>query len=319
MKTVEALQAASIGVQEIVLQRYGYEITGNRHVDCPFCNQKKFRVNYTDKLGGQYAGICVCGSYPLIKLAEHRSGKTGKDFLDEIDELIGNKQDSKPASTGPTPEQKAWERLRSGVQIQGTQAHTYLRGRGINILPRHNCVYIDQMPFHDSEGNFKCYYGAIYTLLTNEAGRAVKEHITYLDKGHKAREEQNRKIRTLCEGGTNIAGRIYDGRDVMAVGEGLESCLAYSLLRKVPALPAMNTANLKNYRAPDYAKTLYIAADHDHNCAGLAAATHCAHANILQRRNLEAVFIEMPETMGHDFNDAIINGDQIVRIPVCRK
>lgn len=320
MKTVDAIQSAPLGVQELVLQHYGYEVTGTRHVECPFCGQKKFRINYAEKLGGQYAGICVCGSYPLIKLAEHRSQKTGKDFLDEVDFLIGNTQSETPKAADKTPEARAWDKLRSGTPIKGTPAHEYLRSRGINILPRHACVYIEREPFYSSEGDIIAYYGAIYSILTNEAGRAVKEHITYLDGPQKARPgNDSRKMRTLSNLGANIAARIYDGKEVLAVGEGLESCLSYSQLMMIPALPTMNTANLKNYRAPDYVKTLHIVTDHDHNAAGLAAASACAHANILQRPNLDVVYIDMPKTMGFDFNDALINGDQTVRLTVCRK
>ena len=319
MKTSEALAAAPIGVQEIVLANYGYEITGNRHIECPFCSQKKFRINYAQKLGGQYAGICVCGSYPLIKLAEHRSRKQGKAFLDEIDELIGNKQDAQQLASDRTPEQKAWDRLRSGVPIKGTQAHTYLKARGNNILPRHNCVYIDKMPFYDTEGTLKAHYGAIYTLLTNELGRAVNEHITYLDRGHKAPVENYRKIRTVSKAGGAVAGRIYDGQEIMAVGEGLESCLSFSQVFKVPCLPAMNTANLKQYRAPEYVKRLLIAADHDYNGAGMAAAMECAHRNILQRPNLELVQVIYPDEMGADFNDALADPDMLREVLVCKK
>lgn len=319
MKTNEALPLAPMGVQEMVLAHYGYEITGNRHFECPFCNQKKFRINYAEKLGGQYAGICVCGSYPLIKLAEHRSKHQGKEFLDEVDRLIGNDQEQIVPTNEKTPEQRAIDLFKSGVSLKGTQAQTYLKARGINDTPGRGCVYIDKMPFYDDTGKIKCFYGAIYCLMTNDLGRPVKEHITYLKDGHKAPEESYRKIRTLSKMGGSVACRTFNGQEVMAVGEGLESCLAFTQARRIPCIPTMNTANLKNFRCADFVRTLYICADNDYNGAGLAAAFACAHGNILQRPNLERVIIQYPDTLGTDFNDALINSDKIREQIVCKK
>ena len=318
MKTSEAIKAASLGVQELVLLKYGYEITGNRHIECPFCNSKKsFRVNL---FNGSYAGICKCGSYPLLELAKHRSGKDGKAFLDEIDELIGNRPNLAPRTEQTTPESIALAQLHDGQPLKGTIAQEYLAKRGINYLPVNDCRFLPNQPYRDSTGQVVGHYDAILMVLTNALGKVVQKHITYLDGPQKAAVESPRKIQTVSNLGVSIAAKIYQTGDVMAVGEGLESCLSYAQIRRVRTLPTLNTNNLKKYRCPDYVKTLYIAADNDHNGAGQAAAYECAHRNILQRPNLEQVIIHMPAVAGYDFNDALLNGVQTMEFPpICRK
>ena len=81
----------------------------------------------------------------------------------------------------------------------------------------------------------------------------------------------------------------------------------------------MNTANLKNFMFDDFVRHGYIAADNDHNGAGMAAAFACAHSNILRRPNLEKITILCPSQLGHDFNDALINSGKIEEFLVCKK
>lgn len=312
MKTAEALQAAPLGIQEQLLAFYGYEITGNKHVICPFCNSKKFRVNIW-KETGCYHGICTCGSFPLLKLAEVKSTKQAKEFLDEVDELIGNTS----GDFKPKPNKRLQDHMsifNRGVDIKGTQAHQYLLERGITIRPRQNMRYCESVPYDHQSA-----FGAIATLLTDDLGRPHKIHYTYLREAKKAPVEMPRKLFSLTEMSPSMSGMLWNPSEVEAVGEGIESCMSFTILRSMPCNPCLNTALLKSFRFGHYVKHGFIAMDNDHNGAGLAAAAHCAHYNILQRPALERVTILHPMTMGYDFNDALQVGDEIGEWVICRK
>ena len=324
MNTADALYSSE-AKQESVLARFGIEITNNRHTYCPMCernDKKTWRVNYSQKLG-RYGGICTCGSYDPITIIQRVSGLDIGTLLREIDTIIGNTPDKKPAPTAEkTPAQLAVEKFRSGVPLAGTPAQKYLASRGINNLPTGGAVYLEREPFYDESGNVKCHYGAIFCIATDELGKPVYTHTTYLDGDYKAREGgRERKQRSLVDPRQEPMAsiKLHQKKDVMAIGEGIESCLAFTEVRGIPCHATLNTTLMKRYRCDSDVTHLIICADNDWNGAGLAAAYHCANANILQRKNLERVTIQWPATRGTDFNDALINSDKIIEDYVCKR
>lgn len=323
MNTADALYSSE-AKQEAVFARFGIEVTNNRHTYCPMCertDKKTWRVNYSHKLG-RYGGICTCGSYDPITIIQKVSGLDIGSLLREIDSIIGNSNKPEPKVLDKTPAQLAIEKFKSGSPLAGTPAQKYLAGRGIHNLPTGGAVYLESEPFYDEEGKVKCHYGAIFCLASDDLGRPTYTHTTYLNGDVKAQEGgRERKQRSLLDPKQEpmAAIKLHQKKEVMAIGEGIESCLSFAEIRGIPCHATLNTTLMKRYRCDSDVVHLIICADNDWNGAGLAAAYHCANANILQRKSLERVTIQWPATRGTDFNDALINSDRIIEDFVCKR
>jgi putative DNA primase/helicase len=80
----------------------------------------------------------------------------------------------------------------------------------------------------------------------------------------------------------------------------------------------MNSNFMKKFRAPAGVKHLVVFADMDrHSATGQAAAFECAHANLLAKNDLLKVSVRWPDN--GDFNDLLMNGDQVRRIGIHQK
>ena len=323
MNTADALYSSE-AKQEAVLSRFGIEITNNRHTYCPMCertDKKTWRVNYSRTLG-RFGCICTCGSYDPITIIQRVSGLDIGTLLREIDGIIGNSPVKPTVTQEKTKSQLAVEKFKSGVPLSGTPAQKYLAGRGIHSLPTGGAVYLEREPFYDDSGKVKCYYGAIFCIASDELGKPTYSHTTYLNGDAKAQEGgQERKQRSLIDARQEPTAsiKLRQKQEVMAIGEGIESCLAFTEVRGIPAHATLNTTLMKRYRCDSDVTHLIICADNDWNGAGLAAAYHCANANILQRKNLQRVTIQWPATRGTDFNDALISSDGIMEDYVCKR
>lgn len=323
MKTMDFL-IANPQLEEFALNHYGYQLTGNRHIDCPICGKKKsFRINYSARLG-RHGGICTCGSYTSIQLIQHQHPKGIGALLRDIDNLVGNLDFTKKPKIEPkSPAAFAIEKFKSGLRISGTPGHEYLKSRGIYSMPTGGAVYLPNEKFYDDDGNVAGEYGAIFCIAADALGRPIYSHTTYL-KGFKKAElgGKERKQKSLIPDiheGQSCSIKLFAKAEVMAVGEGIESCLAFAESRKMPTQSCLNTSILEKYRFDFDVRHGYVVADNDYSGAGLAAAYRCATMNIRQRPNLERVTIQWPETKGTDFNDALINSDRIIEDYVCRK
>lgn len=320
MKTADFL-AQNPALEEEALRHYGYEITGNRHIDCPFCDKKKsFRVSYVKKFG-RHLGICTCGSFTAIKMISQASNLDTGPLLAEIDSLVGNTSD--PMAHKPKPSTRADEaikKFKSGQPIKGTIAEEYLASRGIYTMPRGGAVFLPREHFYETDGPV---YSAIYCLASDAIGRPIYSHTTYLDGPKKAdldgKERKQRGLLDYVHEWQSCSVKLAPKGGVMAVGEGIETCLAFSQIKNIPVHACLNTSLLSKYRADDDITHLYIAADNDHTGAGLAAAWECATANIRQRKNLDRVTICWPRAKGTDFNDALIDSLDILEDYVCKK
>lgn len=324
MKTMDFL-IANPQLEEFALSHYGFQITNNKHIDCPICGKKKsFRVSYSQRLG-RHGGICTCGSFTSIQLIQHQSGKDIGELLREIDELVGN-TDYRPPITkvdADSTADRAIKKFKSGRSLKDTPAHEYLKIRGIYTLPRGGAVFLDSEPFYDENRREVARYPAIFCLAADDLGRPIYSHTTYLDGVNKAslggKERKQRSLQENIHEGQSCAIKLFQKSEVMAIGEGIETCLAFSEIRKVPTHSCLNTSILEKYRFDFDVKHGIICADNDYSGAGLAAAYKCATMNIRQRPNLERVTIEWPKTKGTDFADALLNSDVIIEDYVCKK
>jgi DNA primase len=99
-----------------------------------------------------------------------------------------------------------------------------------------------------------------------------------------------------CRGGVV---RLAMPRDLLMVGEGIETCLAAMLATGHPAWAALSTSGLRTVDLPNDVRDVVVLADGDE--AGEAAARHCA---LRFKRQGRRVRIARPP-QGMDFNDML--------------
>ena len=180
--------------------------------------------------------------------------------------------------------------------IAGTIAETYLRRRGITILPGSGTIR-----FHP-----RCYYRpdeheptetwpAMIAAVTDLRGRITGAHRTWLDPTGYDKAPIDTPRRAMGEL-LGHAVRFGIAHDVMAAGEGIETML--SLHCAVPDLPmaaALSAAHLGAIAFPPGLRRLYVARDNDQ--AGDAAM------EILSTRALAAGIEAVPlSPLQDDFN-----------------
>jgi hypothetical protein len=128
----------------------------------------------------------------------------------------------------------------------------------------------------------------------------VAVHRTYLARNGagKAPVEPQKMMLGPCRGG---AVRLAEARDVLRIGEGIETCLAAMQQTGRPAWAALSTAGLRTLDLPRSVRDVIILADGDD--AGEAAAQDCA---LRLQREGRRVRIDRAPT-GMDFNDVVLS------------
>lgn len=146
---------------------------------------------------------------------------------------------------------------------------------------------------------------AVVCVARNGRGEARGLHLTYVtETGHKAFGQSSRLMMGPMSGAAvRTAPVTPDG--VLAVGEGLETAGAFSILRGVPTWPTFSTSGLRSFEVPLQVRKLIIAADHDENGAGLEAAKDLA-ARACSRCEVE---ISAPGQVG-DWADVLMAGSE---------
>ncbi|GMN13049.1 MULTISPECIES: DUF7146 domain-containing protein [Alphaproteobacteria] len=206
-----------------------------------------------------------------------------------------------PVARAPTGSPEAARRLWAmGQSIAGTLVERYLAARGIGSLQSVRALRFHPSCYYWHEGQPRCgppeTWPALLAKVTDEAGTLTGVHRTWLDPktATKAPLDPNRKAMGNLLG---YAVRIGQAREVMAVGEGLETML--SLRVAIPSLPvtaALSSAHLAAFDPPKHLNRLYIAVDADP--AGREAAA------ILEKRILPMGIETIPlHPVQGDFND----------------
>lgn len=314
--TWEAIEELPDTQQEALLNRFGYEVTGNRHIDCPVCGKvnKKgdgFRINWTQKLGaGQYAGICAgCGPHGIYKLLTS-AGAT----IHELNDLIGFKYGQDCATKKVEKHYKlrrAEDIFSRGIKIRYSEHATrYFSSRGIYSVPGGHCRFVRMLDYFDDSGMLIGQFDAIVSIATDALGKPCYYHVTYIENGEKAKLDPPRKQFSLMP--SNITPKcsikFSPPSDVAGVGEGIESCLSYGQIYKIPVESCLNTSILSNYRPPEYVRQLHIAVDNDKKLGGQAHAWMLAHRVMTRCQWVEKIILRIPKEQGKDFNDVLLEG-----------
>lgn len=137
---------------------------------------------------------------------------------------------------------------------------------------------------------------ALVTQGTDDKPMAVHRTFLARDGSGKASVAPQKMMLGPCRGG---AVRLADHRDVLMVGEGIETALAAMQATGHAAWAALSTSGLRSLVLPDDVADVIVLADGDD--AGEAAARDCAHR---WKREGRRVRIARPPR-GCDFNDLL--------------
>lgn len=286
-----------------------------KHVECPLCGKKNFRI---DNKQGTGSWICTCSSGYGMQLLMEVTGNDFKEMAKEIDKEFGNYDPEIPKGEFveqrefiPSKQDRILTRFSSIGKIEKTPVQEYLNGRGIYTMPT-SSVKFSKSEYDKETGRS---YNTMYSVATDDRMNVIYLHKTFLENGKKA-DGVNKKIysaldnKVVCTSCGNTttqssAVRLFEHSDVLGIAEGIETALSATQLSKIPCWSVMNTAILKTFKAPKGVSTLIIFADNDKHGAGLAAAMVCANKNVLTNNDVKQVFIRWNEDVGVDFNDML--------------
>ncbi|HHA2250165.1 TPA: toprim domain-containing protein [Enterobacter ludwigii] len=297
-----------------ILEHYGLpSVTGKRHYkgECPVCSARgDFRIDDRDGLG---TWICKCGSGDGMKLLTLTQGKPFSMLCAEVDYLIGNnyRHVTIPVnSSAARQRQRVISKFSKLAGLRGTTGADYLRQRGINRLPA------EAVRFNDRQRHAGRIFQALYSLATDDKGELCYLHQTLLDGERKANiGDSAKRLKSLQEDNyleyaRSVAIRMFPVSSTLGIAEGIETALSCYQIYGVNTWAVMNSNFMKKFRVPAGVKHLVVFADMDeHSATGQAAAFECAHANLLAKNDLVSVSVRWPDH--NDFNDMLMNGDQV--------
>ena len=148
--------------------------------------------------------------------------------------------------------------------VHGTLVEAYLCARGLTLAPPAALRFHPLLKHPSGE-----LWPAMVALVTRGcSGEPVAIHRTFLthDGSGKAPIDPQKMMLGPCRGG---AVRLAQARDVLMVGEGIETCLSVMRATGKPAWAALSTSGLRALDLPDTVREVIILADGDE--AGEAA------------------------------------------------
>jgi len=175
-----------------------------------------------------------------------------------------------------------------------TPVETYAASRQLQLPPT------DALRFHSALRHPKGgVWPAMVALVSTVDDKPIAIHRTFLarDGRGKAPIDPAKMMLGPCRG---CAVRLATPRDLLMVGEGIETCFAAMQATGYPAWAALSTSGLRSLELPSDIRNLIILADGDE--AGAAAALH---AGLRWKREGRRVRIARPPS-GFDFNDVLL-------------
>jgi hypothetical protein len=202
---------------------------------------------------------------------------------------------------------RAQEFWKGSVAPQNTLVETYLRSRSIHTRIPTSLRFLPSHDYYDGGrvlSSHPCMVAKITVWPSNEV---IAIHRTYLrDDGlGKADVPAPKKTLAPVSGG---AIRFGDGLEVLAIGEGIETCLSYYQETGVTTWAVLSASNFKSVVLPPVStnKEIIILADNDIAGTGIKAATEAAKRYVKEGRAVHSI---KPMKDGQDFNDLLVGGN----------
>lgn len=236
---------------------------------------------------------------PFVKAAYEIAAWLGMIDNEMPVRLARQQHENQTAKVSKVAKQQDWiaSLWRQSRPAKGTPVEAYLRSRGI-ICPIPSTIRFLPSHRHSNTGLFlPVMLSAVAVWPSRDI---IALHRVYLkaDGSGKAEVSSNKKMFGSVAGG---AVRLASSAEVMAVGEGLETCLATQQASQIPTWAGLSTSGLMNLILPvlPLGREIIIAADNDD--AGLNAAHKAAERWIAEGRKVR---IAAPNN-AKDFNDLL--------------
>ena len=191
---------------------------------------------------------------------------------------------------------KAWD---AAVPAAGTLVEKYLRSRCITLQVPDHCIRFNSGCWHAEE---KIRSPAMVALVCDHTGAAKAVHLTWLrrDGIGKSGVSPNRKTRGPIK---HCMVQLAPAAEELAIGEGLETCLAYMQMTGMPTWSAMNAVNLRAIQLPTIVRRVVLLADcKSPDDPGPSACRNAAQRLLFERRQVRIA----TAPAGMDFNDVLI-------------
>lgn len=309
--TTEPFRSRVVGRWGDVLPQCGIPVKflNGKNQPCPLCGGKD-RARFSN-LEGNGTWICSkCGAGDGISLVMKKNGVDFKGAMAIIEPLIGAARvaKAKPARTDKQRRADLNALWKEGRHIAGdSPAGMFLAARtGITEYP--DCLRsVDSMRcFADGVAIF---HPGMIAKVSGPDGKPANVYRTYLTRdGKKAAVDPPRK---MMPGPVppGSAVRLFDHGEHLGVGEGIETCIAASLIHMVPVWATLGTSGLLSWVPPTGVTRVTVFGDNDKGFAGQAAAFALAHRLLaLPNRPLDVdVKIPgVPDPSGDDWNDVLM-------------
>ena len=254
---------------------------------------------WTDAATGQYGDL-------LDLIAAAGRGTPMRDAIREARRFLGEPTFA-TETTRPHrhpvrgPSEQARRLFAMGRPVRNTLAETYLRQRGITIVPDSASVRFHPRCWHGethpgSDPQARNALPAMIAAVTDLAGAVTGAQRTWLDPSGSAKADLSTPRRAL---GHLLGHGVRFGRatDVLAAGEGIETVLSVqSVLPGLPIVAALSAAHLAALVLQPGLRRLYVVRDND--SAGLKATQR-----LTERARLHGIEVLTLAPRFGDFND----------------
>lgn len=306
-------------------------LTG-RHGACPGCGGRD-RFRFDNEGGSGSWLCSAGGGAPLagdgFNLLEHVHGWSASEALHHVADVLGLRegrelppvQDRRPERAEPDPAEVERTRARFNRLWQATvpldhadaePARRYLAARGLSALVERDDLPADvrlhpALPYwltgDDGRPQRIAELPALLALVRAPDGSPVGLHSTWLradGTGKAALTDAAgnplpaRKLRLIARGaGAGAAVRLYPPGERLAIGEGIETCLAVRVAcPDLPVWSGLTAGGVAAVALPDGVREVLLVADHD--AAGARAALTLARRLRAEGR---AVRVIVPPTV----------------------
>ena len=276
----------------------GRKIGSGWSARCPTHEDRSPSLSLRDTTDGKVLVFCHAGCNQDQVIAYLKA--TGLWPQSSQRPVVNN--ESRQPRRPPEPDRDELKRSRAALSLWqttrpacGTLIETYLRSRGIKLAVSPTLRFHPHLKHPSGE-----YWPAMIALVTrgtdNEPLAIHRTFIAHNGSG-KAMVESQKMMLGPCRGG---AVRLAEPRDLLMIGEGIETCLAAMQETGYPAWAALSTSGMRALDLPKSVHEVIVLADGDE--PGEAAAQNCA---LRWKSEGRRVRIARPPK-GMDFNDMLV-------------
>lgn len=280
----------------------GDEFLRNRRGPCPMCGGKdRFTFDNKEGLGTWYCQNCGGGDgIKLVSLVLHYG------FTEAAREIA--KHISGPAPPKPKEPSQA-QKLRSMRETwQGSKPINLADAAGRYLIKR--CAVESAPPalrYHPRLGYYEkgqdpTFHPAMLAQVSDQAGRAVNIHRTYLTSTGEKADVPNVKRTMAGELPPGACIRLSGPSAKLGIAEGIETALSCSSMFGIPCWAAISAPGLERWIPPVGVTGLMIFGDADTNFAGQKAAYSLA-ARLAKEKWPGEIIVRLPTYAPQDFND----------------